>query len=400
MRSSALFGIAITVLALGWLASRYDFGGVGRVMESAEPTLLLAAIPFLVLSFALRAARWRLLFGDLPKPGWRNAFAAVSAGYLFNNLLPSHAGELVRTFLLARKEGIAQARVLGTVVLEKVFDLSVFVGLALVTVAARPVPDWLRQGALTLLVLGVISVAFLVFAPKIIAAAAAILVSRLDWLGGSAKARVRQMLESLAAGLGGLKAPRVLLRIALFTAFIWVSEIMLLSMVVAAFSLDLALVERLLVLVLIATGTLIPAAPGYVGTYEAFGVLAFDFLGQPHEIGLACVIALHAIQLAGASVLGVLGVVWLRDSLGIRAILQSARKQAEAPDAALPQPAPKAKTRAVVVALIFAWVVGMTAVFLALSGPPGLILRMERAWPGFADVRSRLASLFHRDYTY
>lgn len=397
MRTSALFGLAATALALIWLASRYDFADLSAAIEVAEPWLLVPALPLLVMSLAFRTARWRLLFTDARRPGWRNSFAALSAGYLFNNLLPSHAGQLVRSFLLGRKEGIAQSQVLGTVVLEKVFDLAVFVALALVTVAARAVPDWLRQGAVTLLILGSVALAFMVFAPRFIASVAARLTPLLARLNATAAERVRRVLESLASGLSGLRDPRVLARIAVVTVLIWASEIALLSVVVAAFSLDLTLVDRLLVLVLIATGTLIPAAPGYVGTYEAFGVLAFDFLGQPHNVGLACVMVLHAIQLAGTCTLGAIGLVRLRDSLAIRSILRLAGSQAPRVDEPRPD---SAGPRRVVIGVILAWMVAITAVYLVLSGPPGFMARLERASPAFADVRAAVASLFHRDYVY
>jgi hypothetical protein len=365
-------------------------------MAAADPLLLMTAFPFLVLSLAFRTARWRLFFADARPPGRRNAFAALSTGYLFNNLLPSHAGQLVRSFLLARKEGMAQSHVLGTVLVEKVFDLAVFVGLALVTVAARPVPDWLRQGAFTLLILGSVAVAFLIFAPGLIASAAARLAGLLAPFGAGAAERVRGVLESLASGLSGLRNPGVLARIAVITALIWASEIALLSVVVAAFSLDLALIDRLMVLVLIATGTLIPAAPGYVGTYEAFGVLAFDFLGQPHNASLACVVVLHAIQLAGTCTLGAIGLVWLRESLAIRSIVRLASEDREPAKPASGRAGP----RRLVVGVILAWIVAITAVYLALSGPPRLIGRLERASPAFADARAALASLFHRDYLF
>ena len=396
MRASAFFGLVATALALVWLASRYDFSDVSASMAAAEPLLLAAAVPFLVLSLAFRTARWRLLFGDARPPGWRNSFAALAAGYLFNNLLPSHAGQLVRSFLLGRKEGMAQSRVLGTVVLEKVFDLAVFVGLALVTVAARPVPDWLRQGAITLLMLGSVAVAFMVFAPGFIASMAARLAPLLAPLGATMADRVRSVLESLASGLNGLRRPGVLARIALITTLIWASEIALLSVVVAAFSLDLALIDRLLVLVLIATGTLIPAAPGYVGTYEAFGVLAFDFLQQPHNVSLACVVVLHAIQLAGTCTLGLIGLVWLRESLEIRSIVRLSGAQAPAGNHAPKGPGP----RPLLVGVILAWIAVITAVYLVLSGPPQLIGRLQGASPAFTEVRAALASLFHRDYRY
>jgi len=60
-----------------------------------------------------------------------SAFWATAAGYLGNNFLPARAGELVRTFMIASREGLANAYVLATAVSERVAD-----AVALVTVAA------------------------------------------------------------------------------------------------------------------------------------------------------------------------------------------------------------------------------------------------------------------------
>jgi glycosyltransferase 2 family protein len=400
MKAGAL-GIAVTALALIWLASRYELGDLAQSIGSADLGWLLLAPLFVAISLALRATRWRLLFAGVATPKWGNAFAALSAGYLFNNVLPSHAGLLVRSFLLGRREGIAQSRVLGTVVLEKALDLSLFVALALLIVAARPVPDWLRQGALTLLGIGLVALIFMVFAPKFIALMTGRMAPLLDFLGTSMAARLRRVLEGLADGLNGLGAPTVLMRIVGLSALIWVSEVAFLSTVAAAFGIALPLVDRLFVLVVIATGIMIPAAPGYVGTYEAFGALAFEFLGQPKGVALACVVTLHAIQLSGTSVLGAVGLVMLRDSLGIRGVLQLVRGAPRAQEAvAMPAPAAIPPQRPVVVAAILVWMLAMTAVYLLLNGPPGLLFRMEQAYPAFAELRGAFASLFYRDYVY
>jgi uncharacterized protein (TIRG00374 family) len=50
-------------------------------------------------------------------------------GYLANNVLPARLGELVRSHYLGDREGISRSATLGTVVVERVVDTVVLVGI-------------------------------------------------------------------------------------------------------------------------------------------------------------------------------------------------------------------------------------------------------------------------------
>ncbi|MCB0736269.1 MAG: flippase-like domain-containing protein, partial [Bacteroidetes bacterium] len=70
-----------------------------------------------------RAVRWNMLIKPLGyKPKVLNSFYAVMFGYSANTLVP-RAGEVSRCVLLNRAEGVPVAKLLGTVVAERIFDL-------------------------------------------------------------------------------------------------------------------------------------------------------------------------------------------------------------------------------------------------------------------------------------
>jgi glycosyltransferase 2 family protein len=76
-----------------------------------------------ILSHISRAIRWRYLLEPMGcKPGLLNTFFAVMIGYIMNLVLP-RMGELSKCGVLARYEKISFARLIGTVITERIFDL-------------------------------------------------------------------------------------------------------------------------------------------------------------------------------------------------------------------------------------------------------------------------------------
>jgi uncharacterized membrane protein YbhN (UPF0104 family) len=74
-----------------------------------------------------------------------------------------------------------------------------------------------------------------------------------------------------------------------------------------AMRLSLSLLESAAVLTGISVGVMVPAAPGFVGTYEFFANQMLLFLGKDPVRSVSFVFALHAYQLLAMSLLGVIG---------------------------------------------------------------------------------------------
>ncbi len=119
--------------------------------------LFLAAIACLFLGHVLKAARWGLFINPFQTVRKTHLFSALAVGYALNVVVPFRLGELARAGMLTRMSGLPLSHALSTIVLDRICDLLVAIGLmtALVLLGWLDVPlGWsLLIGGLTLLVL-------------------------------------------------------------------------------------------------------------------------------------------------------------------------------------------------------------------------------------------------------
>ncbi len=92
-------------------------------LRTAKFALLIPVFIILSSSHILRSIRWKILMQPMGyKPSTINVFFAVMIGYLVNFAVP-RMGEVVRCTLLTRYEKIPTEKLIGTVVIERAFDV-------------------------------------------------------------------------------------------------------------------------------------------------------------------------------------------------------------------------------------------------------------------------------------
>lgn len=90
------------------------------------------SIPFValtLLSMWVRAWRWHYFLLPTANLPTRKLWDPLMAGFAINGLLPARIGEFARAFVLARQEKLPFPRVFGTIVVERIFDTLVLLGL-------------------------------------------------------------------------------------------------------------------------------------------------------------------------------------------------------------------------------------------------------------------------------
>lgn len=76
-----------------------------------------------ILSHISRAMRWKIMIEPMGyHPSTSNTFYSVMCGYFANTFLP-RAGEILRCTLLSRYEKIPVNKLIGTILIERIFDL-------------------------------------------------------------------------------------------------------------------------------------------------------------------------------------------------------------------------------------------------------------------------------------
>lgn len=92
-------------------------------LKNANYWLLIPVIIIAVLSHVSRAVRWKILIQPMGyQPKTSNTFYAIMCGYLINTFLP-RAGEVAKCSLLNKYEKIPMNKLIGSVLVERAFDL-------------------------------------------------------------------------------------------------------------------------------------------------------------------------------------------------------------------------------------------------------------------------------------
>lgn len=106
-------------------------------LRKANYWWVAVSLAFALLALVSRAIRWNLLIESLDyKPTFRQSFYALCIGYLANFAAP-RMGEVTRCGILNRTNRIPLDKLIGTVILERAFDLVVLIVLLLVLLLFR-----------------------------------------------------------------------------------------------------------------------------------------------------------------------------------------------------------------------------------------------------------------------
>lgn len=96
-------------------------------LRSANYGLIIPIIFMSLLSHLSRAYRWKLLLEPLGyTPKIKNVFAVTMVGYLANAAIP-RLGEILKCTFLARYEKIKVDKLVGSILIERTFDLVCFI---------------------------------------------------------------------------------------------------------------------------------------------------------------------------------------------------------------------------------------------------------------------------------
>jgi hypothetical protein len=114
------------------------------------------------------------------------------------------------------------------------------------------------------------------------------------------------MAISALDGIAGMFRPMRAVGFLALTALIWIIEVSIVYLVAVSLEVSLPIGNSLFVLLVLAIGSMVPSSPGFVGTYEFFGVSALALVGIQGGLALAFIVLLHLITLFGSTLIGVI----------------------------------------------------------------------------------------------
>jgi uncharacterized protein (TIRG00374 family) len=313
-RVRTIFIFLLTLGLLAFLLRNADMGAIWSEARRARPLLLLLALVVTGATYILRAFRWQYLLAPLGHVRFGSAFRATVIGFAATFLLPARAGEVIRPYVLARREGLPATAAFATVILERLLDLVTVLGLFAVFVLtldpatiASANPAHLARVKFGGLVAagaaaGALGIAFAAAGHPERLGRWALRLERV--LPEKLARAVANFVEAFTQGLAVMRQPARLLVALALSVPLWASIAAGIWLTSLAFHITFPYAGSFLVTTILVVGVAMPT-PGAVGGFHAaYQIAVQSFFGAPDDRAIGAAIVLHALSFLPVTLLG------------------------------------------------------------------------------------------------
>lgn len=345
-KKNILFILSIIAsIVCSWLFVRnIEWSLLKNALAEANYWFIIPTTIFALLVYFVRAYRWQGLLSHIKKVPLINLLSITSIGFMANNILPARVGEILRPFLLYKKENVKFSTSVATVIVERIFDMLGLIIFTIVVIVLLPHPPadnhdpfihisanqattikesiipslkkWVEVfagvGGFT-----IISLFLIVIKPDFFRK----VLSRLCFfLPHKLKEKVFGLYESFIHGLKILENKTQTVWILALSLLVWVlggAEVYLLGF---SFHFHLPFVCACLVAVCLALAVALPQAPGYIGVFHIAVLKSLDLFGIQATAAQSYAIVLWAISIFPSTIMGFL-FLW-REGIAFREVIK------------------------------------------------------------------------------
>lgn len=328
-KKNILFIVSITVsIVCTWLFIRnIDWLLLKNALRDANYWFIIPTLILTLLVYVVRAFRWQVLLSHIKRISVVNLLSVTSIGFMANNILPARVGEVLRPFLLSKKEDVKFSTSFATVIVERIFDMLALILFTVMVIAFLPhspainqeiagtaathvctvresiVPS-LKKWTEVFAAVGVLTIVclfFVVIKPDFFKR---ILSEMCFFLPHTIRDKILGLYESFVYGLKILEDKTQTGWIMILSFFIWIlggAEIYLLGF---SFHMHLPFVGACLVAVCLALAVALPQAPGYIGVFHIAVLKSLHIFGIETTAAQSYAIVLWAISILPSTVMG------------------------------------------------------------------------------------------------
>jgi hypothetical protein len=312
--------VALTIgaVALAFAVRRVDWGAFAAAVGGVSIGWLALGALGTVAAQLLVAIRWHVLVNAGDRLPLADAFDFVMIGALGGLALTSRLGDLARAVAAGRFRGLSASRLLGTVLVERLFDVLMLLGFGAALAVLMPIPPIVQAALLTLFV-------------------AAVALALVLWLGGGGPLGIVRRWIARIAGpasspvtmftrfVDGIAAVRHEGRVApalVAALLVWSCSAAAAACNLAAFGIQAPWYAGAFVVIVVNLGGLVPAPPAGIGVYDFLAMLALSPWASDSSTAFAFALVTHAVSVAVVMTLGSASLV--RKGLSLAAVRRMA----------------------------------------------------------------------------
>jgi uncharacterized protein (TIRG00374 family) len=293
-------GIGISVFFMALLFRKIDFNQLWAALQSVDYRYILLAVVCTFVSYFLRAVRWHYLLISEKDIPLSSLYPATIIGYMANNVLPARLGEFVRAYVLAQREGLQTPTVFASLVIDRLFDGFTVMLILLITLFNLQLPQGLSEAETMLRTGGIVT--FLLYAGVVVFLLLLKhqTVRTLAWTGMILKPfpqrltdRIIPLLGSFIGGIRMSSKGGHIAAVLLSSFAVWVFCVIPVNLVLQGFNINLPITASMFILVLLVFAVMVPASPGFIGTYHYACFKGLSAFGIAESTSVSIALVLH-----------------------------------------------------------------------------------------------------------
>ena len=310
------FIFLLTLVFLYFFSKNVHWKDAVRYLSNVNLPLFILLIAITPIHLLSRAIRWMFLLRHEKKGvKFYNAFAGNAVGFTVTMIFPGRLGELIKPLYLARKENMKTGFVIGTVVVERIFDMFTMCFLLGVFLLAKPLyasslkagegafANLYRWGFVGLgfaSFLALFSAALYIFKEKMLR----VIAFFLKPFPQKISVKILELFREFSEGLRFFTSLRDVLIYALLSQMVWLSIIFYYWLFFISFRSPISYFFLFPYVFLTMVGASIPT-PGMIGGFHAFSRLGLTTLfGMDPNMAWGLTIVVHLVQLVMTCLLG------------------------------------------------------------------------------------------------
>jgi glycosyltransferase 2 family protein len=288
------------VIGLIMFGRTVDWHDTWAAIRQSNWWLLALAALINLLSLAVKGVRWWLFLRPVGAPSLGLAMRATFAGAGLNNVLVANGGEAARVIFVARATHLPSAKVLATLLIERMFEaVGYIVMLAMAVSFLRLPPSISRLRPFAWLGLLAIAVVFtwLIRRPQDIEVA---FTPATNWW-----ARTRQYGMRLLQTLGSVSTASRFSAAMGLSVLVWALQVATYHLTAMAAGFRLPLVGTIACIIAVNIGFAVRATPGNVGLFQMVYAVTSQAFGMDRDAAIAVGFLIQTQQILPVTALGV-----------------------------------------------------------------------------------------------
>ncbi len=306
---SLFLGFAVSGVFLWIIFRALPFQEFLEALQSANPQWILIGLACFGAGYFCRIWRWRLMLVQYnTNLSWGRCSVPFMASIAANNVLPFRAGDVLRGVAFSKWLGVPTARVLTTLLVERLLDLlSLIIALAVALTlfsagrtGVQSLFGWSAWGfAVIACIIGLILLFPRLFKPPIYWS-----IQSLPRRDGGLFVKLEAQVDYVFQTLAGLAHSALMATIMFWSFMAWACEACVFYAIARALPDVTAPIAAWVAMPVGTLSTMLPSTPGYIGTFHYFVMQVTEALGNPEVAAAAFAFLVHLALFIPATLWG------------------------------------------------------------------------------------------------